>query len=119
VRSSSNESTEIDQSLEKDIGANIRALKRNSAAFHRSENGNVEMSDDNLSALVRRVSEVSTREIESLIDELHGLRKKLESHSERIQSDIVRYAELSQGIMQLTAVISDNVKKLPHGAAGV
>ena len=64
---------------------------------------------------MRRVSEASTREIESLIDELHTLRKKLESHGERIRNDIARYAELSQGVMQLTTIISDNVKKLPPG----
>jgi hypothetical protein len=115
----SNGSNEIDQSLEKDIGASIHALTRSSEAFHRPENGNGEMSGDNLGTLLRRVSEASTREIESLIDELHGLRKKLESHGERIQSDIARYAELSQGVMQLTTIISDNVKKLPPGAPDV
>ena len=112
----SNGATEIDQSLEKDIGANIRALKRTGGAYHRLENGKGEMPGDNLGTLLRRVSEASTREIEGLIDELHGLRKKLESQGERIQSDIARYSELSQGVMQLTTIISDNVKKLPSGA---
>jgi hypothetical protein len=111
-----NGSTDIDQSLEKDIGANIRALKRTNGAFHGAENGHGEMSGDNLGALLRRVSEASTREIESLIDDLHGLRKKLESDGERIQSDIVRHAELSQGVMQLTTIISGNVKELHSGA---
>jgi hypothetical protein len=41
-----------------------------------------------------------------------GLRKKLQSDGERIQNDIARYAELSQQVMQLTTIISDNVKKL-------
>jgi hypothetical protein len=65
------------------------------------------------------VSEASTREIESLIDELHGLRKTLENNGERIQSDIAKYAELAQGVMQLTAIISENVKKLPPGAIAI
>jgi hypothetical protein len=95
----------IDHSLEKDIEGNIRALTRSSGAFHRPENGHPEMSGDNLGTLLRRVSEASTREIGSLIDELHGLRKKLEIDAERIESDIVRYTELSQGVMQLTAII--------------
>jgi hypothetical protein len=114
----SNGSTEFDQSLEKDIGASIHALTMTSEAFHRPENGDGEMSADNLGALLRRVSEAATREIGSLIDELHGLRKKLESDGERIQSDIARYAELSQQVMQLTAIISDSVKKVPPGAPG-
>jgi|SRR6516165_10674362 hypothetical protein len=113
----SNGSTAIEQSLEQEIGANIHALTRTSEAFHRPENGNGEMSADNLGTLLGRVSEASTREIESLIDELHGLRKKLENQSERIQSDIARYAELSQGVMQLTTIITGNVKKLPPGAS--
>jgi len=103
----SNGSIEIGQSLEKDIEASIHALTPTSAAFHRPESGSDEMSANNLSALLRRVSESSTREIESLIDELHGLRKKLETHGNRIQSDIARYAEL-----KLTTIISENVKKL-------
>ena len=65
------------------------------------------------------MSEASTREIESLIDELHGLGKKLKSDGERIQSDIARYSELSQGVMQLTTIISDNVKNLPPGDSDV
>ena len=115
----SNGSTEIHESLEKDIEGNIRALRRTSGAFNHPENGNGEMSGDDLGALLRRVSEASTREVESLIDELHGIRKKLEIDAERIQSDIVRYAELSQGVMQLTTIISDNVKNLAPGAPNV
>jgi hypothetical protein len=109
----SNGSTEFDQSLERDIGASIDAL----TTFHRPENGNGETSGKNLGALLRQVSDAPTREIESLIDELHGLRKKLESDGERIQSDISRYRELSQGVMQLTTIISGSVKKLPTEAS--
>ena len=119
ISTKSNGSYEIDQSLEKDIGASIHALTTTSEAFRRPENGNGEMSADNLGALLRRVSEASTREVESLIGELHGLRKKLEIDAERIQSDIVRYAQLSQGVMQLTTIISDNVKNLAPSAPNV
>jgi hypothetical protein len=70
-----------------DIESNIPELTPAGAALHRPENGNDEMSA-NLGSLVRRVSEASTREIENLIEELHGLRKKLESDADRIQSDI-------------------------------
>jgi hypothetical protein len=115
----SNRSAEIDESLEENIAGNIRTLTRASETFPRPEDGNGETSGDNLSTLLRRVSEASTREIESLIDELHGLRKKLESHGERIQTDIAKYAELAQGVMQLTAIISENVKKLSPGAMAI
>jgi hypothetical protein len=108
-----NGSTEIERSLEKDVGRNVHELTRANAAF--PEDGNDEMSTNSLRTLLRRVTEVSTHEVEALIDELHGLRKKLESDGDRIQSDIVRYAELSQGAMQLAAIISDSVKKIPGG----
>ena len=107
------EPTEIDKSLEVDIEKNIHELTRAGPASKQPQNGAGEMSASNLDILLRRVSESSTREIENLIDELHGLRKKLETDGARIQSDITRYAELSQGVMQLTTIISDNVKKLP------
>jgi nicotinate-nucleotide pyrophosphorylase len=113
--SNSNGSTELDHSLEKDIEVNIHALRRTGGDVHRPENGNGKMSGDNLGALLHRMSEESTREVETLIDELHELRNKLEIDAERIQSDMVKYAELSQGVMQLTAIISVNVKKNSSG----
>jgi hypothetical protein len=106
---------EIGQSLEKDLEASIRALTPASAAPHRPESSNGEMSGDNLAALLRQVSEASTREVETLIDELHEIRKGLEDDAERIQNEIVKYAELSQGLRQLTAIISDNIKTIPSG----
>jgi hypothetical protein len=112
-----NGTVEVGQSLESDLGGNVRALTRTSEASHRSGNASGEMSGDNLGTLLRRVSEASTREIETLIDELHGLRKKLENQGERIQSDIAKYASLSQGVMQLTTAISENVKRLPADAS--
>ena len=46
------------------------------------------MSGKNLGTLLARVTERSTREVETLIDELQGLRKKLEVDRDRIQSEI-------------------------------
>lgn len=50
--------------------------------------------------------------------ELHGLRNKLHSDGNRIQGDIIKYTELSQGILQLATIVSDSVKKLP-GASDI
>jgi membrane protease subunit HflC len=50
-----------------------------------------------LNSALRRATNLSMREVESLIDELHALRKKLETDGDRIQSDFIRYTELSQG----------------------
>jgi hypothetical protein len=97
---------EIDNLLEVEIGRNQEL-----ADGARADD---EMPSKNLSMLLRRVTELSTREIENLVDELHRLRKKLEADGDRIQGDIARHSALSQGVMQLTTVIADNVKKLPQ-----
>jgi hypothetical protein len=83
------------------------------ANARRVENGNNETSSSDLGTLLRRVAEASTHEVEVLIDDLYGLRKKLHSDGDRIQSDIERHGELSQGVMQPAAIISDSVKKIP------
>jgi hypothetical protein len=48
------------------------------------------------------------------INELHSLRVKLETDGDLIERAIARHSELSQGAVQLTTMIADNVKRLPH-----
>ena len=106
-------SAEIEKSIEVAVAGNIHELARGSAVFRQAEPSNAEMSANNLTALLRRVSEASTHEIENLIGDLQTLRKKLQTNGDRIQRDIAEYAELSQQVMQLTTIISESVKKLP------
>lgn len=75
-----------------------------------------ENSVGSFNSLLRRISEVSTSEIENLIGELQKLRRKLQTDGSRVQSAIAEYAELNQQVMQLTKIISDSVKKLPNTA---
>ena len=107
-----NGSAEINQSSEMDVRRNTQELAHSSSALRHVENGDDEVAASSLEALLRRVSEVSTGEIESLIDEFHGLRKKLQTDLSRIQRDIAEYRELSQAVMQPAASISDGTKKL-------
>jgi hypothetical protein len=100
-----------------EAGKPVYRPPRAGAAFQQTESGNTEVSAENLSGLLRRVSKTSIGEIDSLISELQTLRRKLQTDGERIQSDIAKYTELSQQVMQLTAIITDSVKKLPSGAA--
>jgi methyl-accepting chemotaxis protein len=108
-----NGSAEINQSPEMEVRGTIHELTRASDAFRQVENSDDEIAANSLDALLRRASEVSTGEIESLIDEFHGLRKKLQTDLSRIQRDIAKYRELSRGVMQLATSISDGMKKLP------
>ena len=104
---------EMNKSPETDIERNVHELKRAGATFHQTENGHAKMAANDLVTLLGRVSEVSTREIENLIGELRGLREKLKTDCDRIKGDVAEYAELSQGVMQLTANISHSANIPP------
>jgi len=73
--------------------------------FRRGDNSNSDATTNSLSALLRRVSGNSMRD----------LREKLRSDGDRIHRDIVEYAALSQQVMQLSKIISESVKRLPDG----
>jgi hypothetical protein len=103
-----------DKLLESEIGRNIPKFARTSASFRQTENGDGEPAAENLGNLLRRVSKASVGEIDNLIGELQTLRRKLQTDGDRIERDIAKYAELNQQVMQLTAIISDSVKKLPR-----
>jgi hypothetical protein len=94
-----NGSVEINPSSEIDVRRKTLELAHASGAVRQVENGDDEVAANSLEALLRRVSEVSTGEIENLIDEFHGVRKKLQTDLSRIQRDIAEYRELSRAVM--------------------
>ena len=70
------------------------------------------MSGENLSDLLGGVSKTSSGEIDNLIGEFEGLRRRLQTDRDRIQREIEEYKALSQQVMQLTKIISEDVQKL-------
>jgi hypothetical protein len=78
-----------------------------------AESGDDQMSTENLSTLLGKVSDTSTGKIDNLIGDFEGLRRKLQTDRERIQREIEEYNALSQQVMQLTKIISEGVQKLP------
>ena len=106
-------SAEIDKSAETEVEGNIRELTRGSTVLRQADSSDGEMTANNLSTLLRRVSGSSTRQIDNLIGELRTLREKLQSDGDRVQRDIVEYAALSQSVMQLTKIVAESVKNLP------
>src|ERR1051325_9651751 len=102
---------EIEKSLEVEIVTNMLALKR-PAAVSCAASAEREMTADNLGTLFRRMAKLAIEEIEILVDELHRLRTKLEIDSDLIERAITQHAH-SQGVMELTTIIADNVKRLP------
>ena len=103
-----------------DVEENVRTLASAGAVFRQGDNSNGDATANSLSALLRRVSGNSTREIDTLIGNLHDLREKLRADGERIHRDIVDHAALSQQVMQLSKIISESVQRLPDtpGADG-
>jgi hypothetical protein len=95
-----------------DADDNVRTLANGSAALRQGDVS--EPTANSLSALLRRVSGNSTREIDTLIGELRDLREKLRSDGDQIHREIVEYAALSQQVMQLSKIISESVKRLPE-----
>jgi hypothetical protein len=99
-----------------EIEGNIRELVRRDTSAFRQVESDSEMAANNLSTLLRRVSGNSAHEIDNLIGELSTLRDKLQADSDRVERDIVEYAQLSQSVLQLTKIIADGVtqvKKVP------
>ncbi|MFZ1151138.1 MAG: hypothetical protein WAR76_15600 [Xanthobacteraceae bacterium] len=97
-----------------DVEENVRTLTNAGAVFRQGDNSNSDATTSSLSALLRRVSGNSTREIDTLIGDLRDLREKLHSDGERIHREIVEYAALSQQVTQLSKIISESVKRLPE-----
>ena len=104
---------EIGRSLAMEANEHIRPLPPGITAFRRAKQIDGEASPENLNSLLGKVSETSMHGIDSLIDELHTLRSKLQNDSDRIQRDIAKYAALSEQVMQMTKIIADSVHKLP------
>ena len=109
---------EISQSLEMETRENIHELTRTSDVVRQAEIAGDEIAANSLSPFLQRVAEASRREIEYLIRDLQTLDKKLQADVSRIQRDMEEYVELSQGVMQLTSIIADSVRKLP-GVPGI
>jgi hypothetical protein len=97
---------------------NTSELTRADDAFQQADNSHVEISAKSLETALRRVSQSSTREIDSLVGEFHELSNKLRSDFSRIQRDLAEHTELSKGVRQLATIISDRMKKLP-GVPGI
>ena len=99
----------IEKSSEVAGRRNTRELPRGQV-----ERDDVKTSADDLAALLHRLSEGPTHEIEKLVNGLQALRKHLQNASSRIQRDIAEYAQLSEQVTQLTSIICDGVEKLPR-----
>jgi hypothetical protein len=80
--------------------------------------GDNEIGAGSINALLQRVAGNTFKEIDRLIDELQGLRNLLQSEGQRVQREIIKYAQLSQAAMKSTKVIAEGMTQLQSSACG-
>lgn len=71
--------------------------------------GGGDFSANNINTLIQKVSGASVQEIDKLIAELQGLRNYLQNEGERVQREIMNYAQLSQATTNSTKVIAESM----------
>jgi ABC-type transporter Mla subunit MlaD len=84
-------------------------VRRDFASVRRQPENDGEVVANNISSLLQRVSGSSVQEIERLIGELQTLRDTLQNEGERVQREIIQYANLSQAAMQSTKTIAESL----------
>ena len=112
------EPTDLDESTESTVEAEIREfVRRDVAAPRQSPEDDSEVVANGISTLLERVAGSSVAEIDRLRSELHNLRELLRSEGARVQREITEYARLSQSAMQSTKIISESLVKWKNGDA--
>ncbi len=109
------ETTELEK-VEEVEGQIREFVRRDVAGLRRQQVNDGETVANNIGSLLERVSANSVQEIDRLIGELKTLRDRLQYEAERVQREIVEYADMSQAAMQSTKIIVESLnhwKKVP------
>jgi hypothetical protein len=98
------------------IEGDIREFRKAAALWRkpraealREVDTNRDMPVESVNSLVRRVADQSAVEIEKLIGELQGTREILRSEGERIQRELLSYADMSQTAMTSMKIIGESL----------
>ena len=120
---------ESDLAAVSEVEAGIRDFVRNDVAYLRRSpsmlatepalDASAEATVNNVNSLIQRVAGTSLAEIENLVSELESLRDLLHAEGERVQREILGYAQLSQAAMKSTRMIADNVAQWKRAADGL
>jgi hypothetical protein len=92
-------------SIEIDMRDLLRAKKE-------KPSNELERAVHDFSGTVFRISGRSVQEIDHLIEGLQGVREKLNFDGVRLESEIAKYAEFSDLVVQLTKIVSDSMAHL-------
>jgi len=69
------------------------------------------------SELVFGISNRSAEEIDHLVEGLQQVREKLDTDGNRLQSELAKYAEFSETVMQLTKIVADGMTHVKRASA--
>jgi hypothetical protein len=64
---------------------------------------------NNLNAIVQRVAGSSVEEIDNLIGQLERLREHLRNEGQRVQREVMAYAQMSHAAMRSTQIIAESM----------
>ena len=84
-------------------------IRKDVAPWRRRHEGASEMAVDHANSLIQRVSGASVYEIDSVIEELQTVREMLRTEGERVQREIMGYANLSQAAMTSMRIIGESM----------
>jgi hypothetical protein len=87
-------------------------VRRDVASFRRTPEPAGETFVNNLNSIVQRVAGTSVAEIDLLIRELERLRARLQDEGQRVQREVVAYAQMSQAAMRSTKIIVESMAHL-------
>jgi hypothetical protein len=87
-------------------------VRRDVASFRRIPEPAGETFVTNLNSIVQRVAGTSVAEIDLLIRELERLRARLQDEGQRVQREVVAYAQMSQAAMRSTKIIVESMAHL-------
>ncbi len=89
----------------------VRRLQEGDATADLVRNVSIRRDAASRQALIRRVADASTEEIDRIILQLQGVRDMLRNEGERVSREISKYASLNHASMTAMRVIGDSLKQ--------
>jgi hypothetical protein len=84
-------------------------VRKDVGSLRRFQDSGSEMFVNNLNSIVQRVAGSSVAEIDNLISQLVRLREHLHLEGQRVQREVVAYAQMSHAAMRSTQIITESM----------
>jgi hypothetical protein len=84
-------------------------VRKDVSPLRRLPESGSEMFVSNLNSIVQRVAGSSVAEIDNLIEQLERLREHLHNEGQRVQREVMAYAQMSHAAMRSTQIIAESM----------